>query len=128
MLRKQPHVSPGVPWKNLEKLEEDRSHVLRHSGLREARPPLQTASRRKSREAVRAGDSELQGELVAAIADARSSPVDLRNRLESTGALEMRKASILGTHQYEAQGCNSRPFEMIQVLQRACANLCRPAI
>jgi biotin-independent malonate decarboxylase gamma subunit len=45
----------------------------------------------------------VQGELVAAIADARSSPVDLRNRLESKGALEMRKASILARTKLEAQ-------------------------
>src|SRR5712672_2005181 len=37
----------------------------------------------------------VQGELVAAIEDARSGPVDLRTRLESAGALEMRKSSIL---------------------------------
>ena len=45
----------------------------------------------------------VQGELVAAIADARSGPVDLRNRLESTGAREMRKASILVRTKLEAQ-------------------------
>ena len=45
----------------------------------------------------------VQGELVAAIADARSSSVDLRNRLESKGALEMRKASILVRTKMEAQ-------------------------
>ena len=45
----------------------------------------------------------VQGELVAAVADARSGPVDLRNRLESTGALEMRKASILVRAKLEAQ-------------------------
>jgi malonate decarboxylase gamma subunit len=37
---------------------------------------------------------EVKEALVAAIEDARNSPVDLRNRLESKGALEMRKASI----------------------------------
>jgi biotin-independent malonate decarboxylase gamma subunit len=45
----------------------------------------------------------VQSELVAAIADARSGPVDLRNRLESTGAREMRKASILVRTKLEAQ-------------------------
>jgi len=45
----------------------------------------------------------VQGELVAAIADARTSPVDLRNRLESTAAQEMRKASILVRTKLEAQ-------------------------
>jgi len=45
----------------------------------------------------------VQGELVAAIADARTSPVDLRSRLESKGALEMRKASILVRTKMEAQ-------------------------
>jgi len=45
----------------------------------------------------------VQGELVAAVADARISPVDLRNRLESKGALEMRKASILVHTKMEAQ-------------------------
>jgi malonate decarboxylase gamma subunit len=45
----------------------------------------------------------VQAELVAAIADARSSPVDLRNRLESTSAREMRKASILVRTKLEAQ-------------------------
>ena len=45
----------------------------------------------------------VQGELVAAIADARSGPVDLRNRLESTGAREMRKASILVRTKLAAQ-------------------------
>jgi biotin-independent malonate decarboxylase gamma subunit len=45
----------------------------------------------------------VQGELIAAIEDARRSPVDLRNRLESKGALEMRKASILVRTKLEAQ-------------------------
>jgi malonate decarboxylase gamma subunit len=45
----------------------------------------------------------VQRELVAAIADARTSPVDLRSRLESKGALEMRKASILVRTKMEAQ-------------------------
>lgn len=45
----------------------------------------------------------VKGELVAAIEDARRGPVDLRNRLESPGALEMRKASILARKKLEAQ-------------------------
>jgi malonate decarboxylase gamma subunit len=45
----------------------------------------------------------VRDELVAAIADARSGPVDLRNRLESAGAREMRKASILVRAKLEAQ-------------------------
>jgi malonate decarboxylase gamma subunit len=45
----------------------------------------------------------VKGELVEAIADARSGPVDLRNRLESKGALEMRKASLLVRSKLEAQ-------------------------
>jgi len=45
----------------------------------------------------------VQGELVAAVADARRGPVDLRSRLESKGALEMRKASILVRTKMEAQ-------------------------
>ena len=45
----------------------------------------------------------VQGELVAAIEDARTKPVDLRNRLESTAAREMRKASILVRTKLEAQ-------------------------
>jgi biotin-independent malonate decarboxylase gamma subunit len=45
----------------------------------------------------------VKGELVAAVADARSGPVDLRTRLESAGALEMRKASILVRAKLEAQ-------------------------
>jgi biotin-independent malonate decarboxylase gamma subunit len=45
----------------------------------------------------------VQGELVAAIADTRTSPVDLRSRLESKEALEMRKASILVRTKMEAQ-------------------------
>ena len=45
----------------------------------------------------------VQGELISAIEDARRSPVDLRNRLESRGALEMRKASILVRNRLEAQ-------------------------
>jgi malonate decarboxylase gamma subunit len=45
----------------------------------------------------------VQSELIAAIQDARRSPVDLRNRLESKGALEMRKASILVRTKLEAQ-------------------------
>jgi len=49
----------------------------------------------------------VQGELVAAVADARISPVDLRNRLESKGALEMRKASILVRTKMEAQWLQS---------------------
>ena len=46
---------------------------------------------------------KVQDELAAAVADARSGPVDLRNRLESTGAREMRKASILVRTKLEAQ-------------------------
>jgi len=45
----------------------------------------------------------VQGELVAAVADARNGPVDLRTRLESAGALEMRKASILVRTKLDAQ-------------------------
>jgi len=45
----------------------------------------------------------VQNELVAAIADARSGPVDLRNRLESKGAQELRKASQLVRSKLEAQ-------------------------
>src|SRR6266481_8202172 len=45
----------------------------------------------------------VQGELVAAVADARSGRADLRNRLESKGALEMRKASILVRAKLETQ-------------------------
>jgi malonate decarboxylase gamma subunit len=46
---------------------------------------------------------KIQDELVGAIADARRGPVDLRNRLESEGALEMRKASLLARSMLEAQ-------------------------
>ena len=46
---------------------------------------------------------KVQNELVGAIADARSGPVDLRNRLESKGAQEMRKASLLVRSKLEAQ-------------------------
>jgi len=45
----------------------------------------------------------VQNELVAAIADARSGPVDLRNRLQSTAARETRKASLLVRSKLEAQ-------------------------
>ena len=45
----------------------------------------------------------VQHELAGAIADARSGPVDLSNRLESKGALEMRKASLLVRSKLEAQ-------------------------
>ncbi len=45
----------------------------------------------------------VQGELVAAVADARSGPVDLRNRLESTAAREMRRASLLVRTKLETQ-------------------------
>jgi malonate decarboxylase gamma subunit len=45
----------------------------------------------------------VQDELVAAIEDARTSPVDLRNRLDSTAAREMRKASLLVRTKLEAQ-------------------------
>jgi malonate decarboxylase gamma subunit len=45
----------------------------------------------------------VQDELVGAIADARRGSVDLRNRLESKGALEMRKASLLVRSRLEAQ-------------------------
>jgi malonate decarboxylase gamma subunit len=43
----------------------------------------------------RQSTSYVQHELIAAIADTRGNNVDLRNRLESSGALEMRKASLL---------------------------------
>jgi biotin-independent malonate decarboxylase gamma subunit len=45
----------------------------------------------------------VQNELVGAIADARSGPVDLGNRLESKGAQELRKASLLVRSKLEAQ-------------------------
>lgn len=45
----------------------------------------------------------VKNELIAAIADARSSPVDLRSRRESAGALETRKASILVRAKLEEQ-------------------------
>jgi malonate decarboxylase gamma subunit len=49
----------------------------------------------------------VQDELAGAIADARRGPVDLRNRLESKGALEMRKASLLVRSKLEAQWLES---------------------
>lgn len=45
----------------------------------------------------------VQGELIEAIEDARNSPVNLRCRLESAGAVEMRKASIQTRNLLEAQ-------------------------
>jgi biotin-independent malonate decarboxylase gamma subunit len=45
----------------------------------------------------------VESELIAAIADARSGPVDLRNRLESVAARETRKASILVRTKLAAQ-------------------------
>ena len=45
----------------------------------------------------------VQAELVGAIADARKGRVDLSNRLESKGALEMRKATLLVRSKLEAQ-------------------------
>jgi malonate decarboxylase gamma subunit len=45
----------------------------------------------------------VQNELIGAIADARSGPVDLRNRLESKGAQEMRMASLLVRSKLEEQ-------------------------
>jgi malonate decarboxylase gamma subunit len=45
----------------------------------------------------------VKDELVGAIADARRGPVDLRNRLESKGAQEIRKASLLVRSKLEAQ-------------------------
>jgi biotin-independent malonate decarboxylase gamma subunit len=46
---------------------------------------------------------KVQGELAAAVADARSGPVDLRNRLESAVARETRRASLLVRTKLEAQ-------------------------
>jgi malonate decarboxylase gamma subunit len=46
---------------------------------------------------------KVQDELAAAVADARSGPVDLRNRLESTAARETRRASILVRTKLAAQ-------------------------
>ena len=45
----------------------------------------------------------VQDELVGAITDARRGSVDLSNRLESKGALDMRKASLLVRSRLEAQ-------------------------
>jgi biotin-independent malonate decarboxylase gamma subunit len=45
----------------------------------------------------------VRNELIAAVKDARNSPVDLRNRLQSKEALETRKASILVRTTLEAQ-------------------------
>lgn len=45
----------------------------------------------------------VQNELIAAIEDARRGPFDLSNRLQSNGAQEMRKASLLVRTQLEAQ-------------------------
>jgi biotin-independent malonate decarboxylase gamma subunit len=45
----------------------------------------------------------VQNELIGAIADARGGSTDLRNRLESEGAQEMRKASLLVRRKLEAQ-------------------------
>jgi malonate decarboxylase gamma subunit len=45
----------------------------------------------------------VRNELIEAIKDARNSPVDLRNRLQSKEALETRKASILTRAMLEAQ-------------------------
>src|ERR1700690_3099298 len=53
----------------------------------------------------------VRAELVAAIVDARRSPVDLRNRLESTGAREMRKASILVLAKLKRHGLEEKGME-----------------
>jgi malonate decarboxylase gamma subunit len=45
----------------------------------------------------------VQDELVGAVSDARKGPVDLRNRRESKGALQMRKATLLVRSRVEAQ-------------------------
>jgi malonate decarboxylase gamma subunit len=45
----------------------------------------------------------VKNEVIAAIADARSKPVDLRNRRESPGALQTRKATILVRAKLEEQ-------------------------
>lgn len=45
----------------------------------------------------------VRNELIGAIEDARNNPVDLRSRLESKEAVEMRKASILARAALEAQ-------------------------
>jgi biotin-independent malonate decarboxylase gamma subunit len=45
----------------------------------------------------------VQNELIAAIEDARNSPVDLGSRLESEGAQQTRKSSILARKTLEAQ-------------------------
>jgi biotin-independent malonate decarboxylase beta subunit len=45
----------------------------------------------------------VRNELIEAIKDARNSPVDLRNRLQSKEALETRKASILTRAMLEAK-------------------------
>ncbi len=45
----------------------------------------------------------MRNELIEAIKDARNSPADLRNRLQSKEALETRKASILTRTMLEAQ-------------------------
>ena len=50
----------------------------------------------------------VKGELISAIEDARISPVDLSNRLESKGALETRKASLLVRSTLAAQWVESQ--------------------
>src|ERR1700747_1210154 len=71
----------------------------------------------------------VQGELVAAIADARTSPVDLRNRLESTAAREMRKASLLVRTKLEAQWLEKKAMRDVPGSSHlARADLCGPLI
>lgn len=50
----------------------------------------------------------VKDELIGAVADARDSPVDLRNRLESKEALQTRKASILVRDLMKAQWMDER--------------------
>jgi malonate decarboxylase gamma subunit len=52
----------------------------------------------------------VRDELVAAVADARNSPTNLSNRLQSKEARETRKASILTRTMMEAQWMEKRPL------------------
>jgi hypothetical protein len=47
--------------------------------------------------------AQVQKELIDAVADARAGSTDLRNRLESEGAGEMRKAGLLARAYMEEQ-------------------------
>jgi len=115
--RKQRHVSRGAPWANLRSSRRDCPHVVRHTRLREARPPVTNCLTSKIRSSLHCrkfgrykANWSQPSRMPAAVPSIFA--IDSNPRLRR----EMRRASLLVRTKLEEQWLESRLSKMIQDL------------